>query len=536
MRGRVVTSPGPALAAVVLIAVMACDNGRAPLHRRRDPHALVVAQAADVLALDPVRVTDSESIEVGELLFEGLVRWKPGTTDLEPGLATSWQASPDGRVWTFQLREGVVFHDGTPLDAAAVAFSFERLLEPTHPSYLAGEDAAYWRSQMRDVTRVVPVAARTVEIHVARPYAPLLRNLAMFPIVSPVAASRWGDAFKLHPVGTGPFSFESWKPGDSVVVRRFARYWGAAPLLATIVFRVVVDARQRLVELESGSVDLATAILPDEQSFVELHPELELHHTPGNDVSYLAFNLKRAPFDQREIRRAASYAINKEPIVKLAFQGRAIAADGPLPPTQWGYHRPAIRYGFDPVQARGLLDGAIAAHAFDPAVTYKLYAPTTPRPYMPSPERVARFLQAALAQVGMRTELVLQPYAQHRASLEAGEHDLALFGWIGDTGDPDNFLYVLFHSANSTEGAANNIAFYREPVVDELLVEAQAASDEPTRAALYHAAVDRIAADAPWVPIAHSEYVVAARKELEGVVLSPLGHPVYSRIKRQEAP
>lgn len=526
------------LAAVGVIActgLVACDAPRASLRHRRDPGALVVAQAADVQALDPVRVTDSESIEVGELIFEGLVRWKPGTTDIIPGLATAWEVSPDGKTWTFHLRPGVQFHDGTPLDAAAVTFSFERLLDPRHPRYL-GEAGSYWRKLLKDVQRVVALDPLTVEIHIARPYAPLLGDLAQFPIVSPAAVTQWGDAFISHPVGTGAFAFESWTVGEQVVVHRNDQYWGTPPPLDRIVFRVVVDARQRLVDLESGSVDLATSILPDEQPFVELHPDLVLYHTAGNDVSYLAFNTQHPPFDDVRVRQAASYAINKEPIVKLAYQGRASAADGPLPPSQWGAHRPATRYGYDPALARALLAEAIAAKAFDPDRVYKLYAPSTPRPYMSQPERVARFIQSALGQVGIKTELVLQPYRQHRASVEAGEHDLGLFGWIGDTGDPDNFLYVLFHSDNATAGTAQNIAFYRDVGVDQLLVEAQTTSDEATRSGLYAAVQDRIAAAAVWVPLAHSELVVAARAELSGVVLSPLGHPAYAQIRRPGGP
>jgi peptide/nickel transport system substrate-binding protein len=123
---------------------------------------------------------------------------------------------------------------------------------------------------------------------------------------------------------------------------------------------------------------------------------------------------------------------------------------------------------------------------------------------------------------------------QYRASVQNGEHDLAVFGWIGDTGDPDNFLYVLFSSASTTPGHAQNIAFYSEPAVDKLLLDAQAATDETTRSALYAAVQDRIAADAPWVPIAHAELVVAGRNELSHVVVSPTGHPIFSLIRRAE--
>jgi peptide/nickel transport system substrate-binding protein len=520
--------------ALLLALVAGCDAARVQLHHRRDPGALVVAEAADPISLDPVRTTDSESVEVGELLYEGLVGWKPGTTDIQPRLATAWQVSEDGKTWTFQLRDKVIFHDGTPFDAAAVVFSFERLLDPAHGSYL-GTSGSYWRTLLKDVQKVVAIDPHTVAITVARPYSPLLGDLAMFPMVSPTAVQKWGDAFAMHPVGTGAFEFETWTKGEQVVVKAFDGYWGMRAGLDRIVFQVDPDARQRLIDLESGSVDLATTILPDEQPFVDLHPDLVLFHTPGNDVTYLAMNTAKKPWDDVRVRRAANFAVNKEPIVKLAYQGRAVPADSPLPPTEWAYHEPKTRYGYDPMAARQLLAAAIADGTFDPKQTYKLYAPSTPRPYVPQPERVARFLQSSLEQVGIHTELVLQPYEQHLASVVAGDHDLCVFGWIGDTGDPDNFLYVLFHSDNAKGGDLQNVAFYRDDTVDKLLIDAQAVADEGARTELYAAVQDKIAADAPWVPIAHSELVVAGRAELEGVVLSPTGHPVYALIRRPGA-
>ncbi|HEY4241718.1 MAG TPA: ABC transporter substrate-binding protein [Kofleriaceae bacterium] len=518
------------LAAAVLLSAISCDRA-AGLRQRRDPGALVVAQPSDVEGLDPVLVTDSESIEVGEILFEGLTRWKPGTADVEAGLAQDWRVSPDGLAWTFDLRTGVHFHDGEKLDAAAVVFSFGRVLDAKHPQYLAGEGGSYWRGLLKDVVAVTAIDVDTVEIRVARPYAPLLADLAVFPIVAPAAVEKWGKEFAQHPVGTGPFAFEAWNVGEEVVVKRFDGYWGQRPQLDRIVFRTVDDARQRLVDLESGSVDLAMAILPDEQDFVELHPDLKLYHAHSADVTYLAFNTSHPPFDDLRVRRAFAYAINKEPIVKLAFQGRATPADGPLPEGIMGYRMPATVYGYDPVLARKLLGEAIADGTFDPKRAYVFYAPSTPRPYLPQPEEVARFIQASLAQIGVQTDLRLQPINQHRASVAAGEHDLALFGWIGDTGDPDNFLFVLFSS-----DTGQNIAQYKDPVTDKLLKDAQASSDDHTRIALYGEVQDRIAAAAPWVPIAHSELVVAGRAELTGVVLSPLGHPVYPLVRRGEEP
>jgi len=516
---------------VLLGAVLACDAGPAGLHHRRDPGALVVAHAADVTGLDLVRVIDHESIEVGEILFEGLTRWQPGTTNVEPGLATAWQVSADGLRWTFELRPDVWFHDGTALDAGAVVFSFERVIDPRHPSYVGGEAAPYWRGLLKDVKRVTAQGPARVEIDVAHPYAPLLGDLAIFPIVSPAAVRRWGPEFGRHPVGTGAFGFESWDTGEQVVVRRFERYWGQAPALERLVFRVVLDARQRLVDLQSGSVDLAAAILPDEQSFVELHPDLELLHTPGNDVSYLAFNMMHPPFDDLRVRRAISHAINKEPIVKLAYQGLAIPADGPLPPTQWGYHKPRKTYPYDPEEARKLLADAQARGVWDPAKVLRFYVPSTPRPYLPSPERIAQAIQANLAEVGIQTEIVLQPFSDHLRSTRNGEHELCLLGWVGDNGDPDNFLQQLDRDRTQL-GNAINVAFYRDGMVHSLLVDAQEATDRLERERLYARVQEQIAEDEPWVPLAHSQVAIAAHDDISGLILNPTGQVIYRAVTR----
>src|SRR5260221_5089324 len=204
-------------ALATLLLAGACDAS-GELHRRHDPGALVVAEAADVISLDPLRVTDSESVQVGELLYEGLVGWRPGTTDIEPRLAKDWQVSADGRTWTFHLRDHVAFHDGSPMDAEAVAFSFERLLDPQHPSFIGTDAGNYWRTLLHDIEHVVVVDPLTVEIFVMRPHSPLLGDLVKFPIVSPTAVRRWGNAFEQHPIGTGPFSLETWTPGEQVVV------------------------------------------------------------------------------------------------------------------------------------------------------------------------------------------------------------------------------------------------------------------------------------------------------------------------------
>jgi len=518
--------------AVAVLVIAGCDAPREALPQRRDPGALVVAQAADIITLDPVRATDSESIEIIDILYEGLVGWRAGTTDLEPRLATSWRTSDDGRTTTFELRPHVRFHDGTALDAEAVVFSFERLLVKEHP-FAITEGGNYWRSMLADVESVKATGPLVVEIRTRRSYTPLLPNLAKYGIVSPTAVKKWGADFAEHPVGTGPFVFEDWAKGSRVLVRRNLLYWGAPAALNQIVFQVVGDARQRLINLESGSVDLATAIIPDEQPFVELHPDLVLHHTSGNNVSYLALNTSHPPFNDVRVRRAANYAVNKEPIVKLGYQGRATAADSPLPPQLWAYHSPKTQYGHEPNPPKPPPPEAAAHGALQPNRTPPPPPPPPPRPPPSPPERVARYIQASLAQAGIRTRLVLQPYAEHRAAVQHGDHDLGVFGWVGDTGDPDNFLMVLLSSKQAEGVVAQNIAYYKSADVDQLLLEAQGESDTQKRALLYARIQDMIAEDAPWVPLAHSELVVAGRVELERVVLSPTGRPIYALIRRR---
>jgi peptide/nickel transport system substrate-binding protein len=510
----------------------------------RDPGSLIYARAGDALLLDPARITDNESVEVVEELFDRLIHWQPGSTETIPGLATRWELDPGGREWTFHLRPGVKFHDGTPVDAAAVVFSLERQRAPTPP--FTADDFHAWQRSYRNIQKIEAVDPLTVKITIDRAYAPFEANLAMFTaaIVSPTAVAKWGREFADHPVGSGPFVFVRWDKGERIVLRRNPAYWGGAPPMDHLIFEVIPDARQRLVALESGAFDLANTILPDELQYVALHPQLVLHRAPSNNVVYLAMNTQRPPFTDLRVRRAINHAINKAPIVQMGYQGLAVPADGPLPPGQWGHHTAPTRYDYDPTRARELLAEATAdrvipiVHGAGPGPApdepvYRLFAPATPRPYLSDPERVARALVANLLDVGLTVELVLQPYAAHRSSVQNGEHDLALFGWVGDNGDPDNFLYVLFDRDNAAVPGAANIARYTDAAVHDLLIEAQLGASREERIALYARVQDRLAEDAPWVPLAHTQVVYAARRDLDNVQMLSTGHIVFSKVRRR---
>jgi peptide/nickel transport system substrate-binding protein len=488
--------------------------------RERPADTLVLGRGADAIGFDPARFTDNESIEVCEQVYEHLVRLKPGSTDVEPSLATDWSVSDDGRVWTLHLRKGVKFHDGTPFDAEAVRFSFERQLRDDHPYHR--DDFTNWKNSFANVVREIEVVdPYTVRITVYKSYAPFLASLAMFPvsIVSPTAVRKWGDAYTSHPVGTGPFRFVEWIPGDRVVIERNDDYWGPRPRLRRVVFKVIPDARQRLVALEGGTLDVAYGILPAELQFVELHPEQKLYRAAGDNVAYMAMNTMHPGLSDVRVRRALNYAVNKGPIVKLVYQGLGVPAIGALPPSLWAHDDKLYDYPYDPAKARELLVQAAADGAWD-GRTLTFYAPRTPRTYLPDPEAVARAIQKNLDEIGIKTELVLEDLGPHIASVERGEHDLCLLGWAADIPDPDNFLYLLFSRDNAQIGSARNVAFYQDAEVSGLLQYAQETADRDERERYYIKAQERIAQDAPWVPLAHAQVVVAARKDVQGLVIS----------------
>ncbi|MBT8496429.1 MAG: ABC transporter substrate-binding protein [Deltaproteobacteria bacterium] len=544
-----------------LILLVGCDRDRS--HRpgerglgpgkARDPGTVVVGRPSDALGLDPARVTDNESVELAEQLYDKLLDYDPETRTIVPALATKWQVSEDGRIWTFQLRRGVRFHDGTPLTADAVVFSLERQRDVRHPFHLVdGEDwkFQYWESTYQNIEKVEATGPHTVRVTIERRYAPLAANLAMFPvsIVSPAAVERWGVDYGRRPpeedtgeglqqrgapVGTGPFRFVGWD-GPRIILERNPDYWGKKASIKRLVFVAIPDARQRLVALESGAIDIAYSILPQEMQFVQLHPELVLHRTAANTVAYLAMNTSKKPFTDIRVRRAINHAINKEPIVKLAFQGLAEPASGPLPPSQWGHYKPRVRYPYDPDRARELIAEALA----DPSAELgelgklRLFVPSTPRPYLPDPRSVADILAANLRALGLTIEVVEQPFDRHLHDLRRGEHDLCLHGWVGDNGDPDNYLYVLFDRNNATVGFARNVAFFTDPELHGLLVLAQESDNRQERERIYERAQELIASQAPWVPLAHSQVAIAARRDIEGVTIGPATHVPYERVRR----
>jgi peptide/nickel transport system substrate-binding protein len=508
---------------------------------------LVVGWPAEPVQLDPAVVTDSVSLGLTQQIFETLVRFRGATTDLEPGLAERWEASPDGLTWTFRLRAGVRFHDGTPLDAAAVAWNFDRWRRAGHPRHAdqvrAGQTFEYWESQFggfddASIVAAIEVAGPlTVRLVLRRPQAPLLANLAIpgFGIASPRAVERWGTDFGKHPVGTGPFRFVAWRAGEAVVLEANPDYWGARARIRRVVARPIREPAQRLAALRAGEVLLTEGLGPPELAAVQRDPGLQLVLRPANDTGYLAFNFRVRELRDRRVRLAFAHAIDKRGLVDALYGGLGLVATQLQPPSLFGHH-PGLRdYPHDPARARALLaeagfPGGLDRVTWDDGRVEPLalaYMPVS-RPYFPHPREIAEALAADLARAGITVRLETVDWATYLDRVKAGRLALYMLGWIGDNGDPDNCLCYVFCAPGAPQQG-----FYANRRLAELLLRAQGIGSRVERRALYRQAEEILHEEVARLFIAHSQVPVALSRRVHGYVPHPTGVESFAGVELQ---
>jgi peptide/nickel transport system substrate-binding protein len=495
------------------------DGDKGDDEGKSEPKILVFGRGGDSVSLDPGAVTDGESFKVTQNLFETLVNFGPQDTTINPGLAKKWNAEPDGLTYTFELEEGIKFHDGTDFNAEAVVANFERWANGS------GEDFYYYSSMFGGykgdeghvIDSVTADGDYTVVFKLKRPQAPFLKNLAMSPfgIASPTAFEK--EKFGDNPVGTGPFKFVEWKRNDSITIEKNEDYWvKGLPKLDKVVFKAIPDNSARLNALNAGEIDLADGINPADGASVEGNDKLQLYERPSMNVGYLGLTTTRPPFDKVEVRQAMNYAIDKQAIVDAFFEGRAEVAKNPMPPVISGYNDDIPGYEYNPEKAKELLAAAGLPDGFE----MELWAMPVPRPYMPDGQKVAEVIQANLAEVGIKAKIVSFEWATYLEKTRLGEADAFMLGWTGDNGDADNFLYVLLDQDNI---GSNNYSYYSNDELHDILIEAQSEVDENKRIDLYKEAQEIIFADAPWVPLAHSTPLLAGKAELLNFLPHPTG-------------
>jgi peptide/nickel transport system substrate-binding protein len=480
---------------------------------------LIYARGNDSKKLDPADVTDGESVKVCTNIFETLVTYAEGSADVVPLLATSWEHDEKGTSWTFQLREGVSFHDGTPFDADAVVFCFERLMDPKNPHRFGG--AFSYASNYDNIQKVESQGKRTVRFGLKAPSAVFLVNMAMFPacIQSPAAIKKDGENYFKNPVGTGPYRFVSWLPKEKIVLEAFDGYWGEKARTKTLIFKPVPDNSTRRVQLEQGEVHIIDGINFSDVEGLKKNAGVEVDLKPGMNFGYLAMNTLRPPFDKKEVRQAIHLAIEKEKIRALAFHGFGELGPNPMPPTIFGYHQGIADRPYDPKKAREMLQAA----GVKEGLKVNLFAMSNPRPYMPQPRKVAQVIKENLKAVGIEAKIVSPEWQTYLEQTMNAEHDLCLLGWTTDNGDPDNFLWQLLGSENAVIGSAMNVSFYKNPEVDALFREGKTTMNRDYRKQVYEKAQEAIFEDVPMIPLAYFPQVVAYRKGVAGYRLHPTG-------------
>lgn len=477
---------------------------------------LVIGRSNDSISLDPAITTEMDSFKVTVNIFDTLVKYEAEGNKLIPGLAQSWKSSEDGLIWVFRLRQDVKFHDGTQFNAQAVEFNFKRWMDPDSPYHIG--DFSYWSYIFGGfpgiVKSVTTLSDYSLEIVLARPYAPFLSVLSMpaFGIASPEAIVKYNEELSKHPVGTGPFYFKSWNENKSIILARNNKYWDGNPKINEVEFRVIPDNKEGLEQLKSGSIHILDNLVPGDMSSVKNDVSLNLHLRPSFNVGYLAMNNEKPPFNNREVRVALNHAIDKDKLINDIFYNIAKPANTFVPPSLWGHNEKIKPYEYNPEKSGIFLEDAGYSEGFKTT----LWVMNNSRLYFPEPVKVAQFIKENLKEVNIEVEIEVFNMDEFLAGIKDGKHEMALVGWTGDTIDPDNFLYTFFASHNAKPGLAGNYSFYNNKDVDLMLSQARQSSNMAFRKNLYRKLQETVNYDAPGIPLVHTMPAFAASTRVKG--------------------
>lgn len=510
-------TPIRTLVALCVISVLTL-GGTDNLVRAQTPDdVLVVGQIAEPKSLDPQTVTAINDFRILMNVYDGLVRYKDGALEVEPALATAWQISEDGKSYTFTLREGVEFHDGTRFDAEAVKFNFDRMLDESHPYHETGPfPLSFFFSAIEGVTVVDDM---TVRFDLNEPYAPFLSNLA-YPtglIVSPAAVAKHGKDFGRNPVGTGAFEFAEWEGNTKVVVTRNDDYWDGNAELEAVIFRPITDANTRVAEMLSGGLDIMVEVPPDNVATFASDEDYNLLEQAGPHVWFLILNAKEGPMADKRVRQAVNYAINKKELVEDVLQGTAEIAAGPTPPAfAWAYNNSLTPYPYDPDRARSLIKEAGHEGA---KLTFYV---TEGGSGMLDPVPMGAAIQADLAKVGLDVDIETYEWNSFLDKVNPGlegKADMAQMAWM--TNDPDTLPFLALRTGAWPAEGGFNSGYYSNPKVDELLESARSATDQAERAKYYREMQTIVRDDAPWAFVANWKQNAVASSRVEGFSLQP---------------
>lgn len=488
-----------------LLSILSLSCGENPLPQG----TLVIGIESAPTSFDPRHATDAVSSRMNGLIYSGLVRLN-NKGEIVPDLARSWEIL-DARTYRFHLRQGVFFHDGSPLTSNDVRFTFESILDPA--------TASPHRSTFEKIDRIETPDPLTVTFVLREPFAPFLVGLTM-GILPAETARREGIALAENPVGTGPFALSHQEEGDTYSLNANPEYFGGTPKLREIVFRVIPDNTVRFLEMRKGTVHLLlNGIELDYLPLVRKNPELRLVSGPGVNYSYIGFNLEDPVLKKHAVREAIAHAINRQAIIRYLLKDTAQKATGLLSPLNWAYNGKVPTYNYDPALSRKLLDdaGFPDPDGKGPEMRLVLSFKTSQDELR---KRIAAALQQQLKEVGIGMTIRSYEWGTFYGDIKKGNFQLYTLSWVGIT-EPDIYYYI-FHSSNVPPHGANR-GRYRNPEIDTLLETGRRELDPKKRKIIYGKVQAILAEDLPYVSLWYYDNVAVFRKDLHGFVLDPSG-------------
>jgi peptide/nickel transport system substrate-binding protein len=539
-----------ALGLVTLVVVAVAYGARA---HKTASDTLVFGSSADPVALDGALISDGESGRVVIQIYQGLVGLKPGTTTVVPSLALSWKSTAGGKSWTFNLRKNVKFSDGTPFNAAAVCFNFNRWYNFTG-SFQNPSATYYWQTVFGGFKTYDPksgapkgslyksckvVNNSTATINLTAPSASFIAALSLpsFSMGSPTAMQKYGanqgtvDASGVfhptgtyatqHPTGTGPFMLQSWTIGDKLVLVRNPNYWGPPAKLSTLIFKPIADNAARLQALQNGEIQGYDLVEPQDIPTIKSDGNLKLLSRPPFNVGIVGMNQSMPPMNNIKVRQAVAYGLDRQSVVKAFYGGRGVVAKEFQPPSLFGYSNNVKQYPYNPAKSRALLK---AAGLKLPVKITFWYPTSVSRPYMPDPEKNFEAFSASLTKAGFKVVPHAAPWnPDYLGGVQDGKAQVYLYGWTGDFGDPDDFDGVFFRTPQKQWG-------FNNPAIFKILTKARDESNIENRISLYKQANNMIMNFLPGVPYVHTSPALAFQKNVNGYVPSPVDIQFFSSV------
>jgi len=501
---------------------------------------LVFCSEGSPAGFDTAQYTSATDNDAAEPIYNRLVEFERGGTAVQPALATRWEVSDDGLRYTFHLREGVKFHSNkafTPsrdFNADDVLFTFNRMLDKGHPFRQAyPTEFPYFVSMGLDknIARVEKTDPMSVVFTLNKVDAAFIQNLAMSfasilsaEYAEQLLASGRASDINQQPIGTGPFAFQRYQKDSQIRYKGNRAYWAPDEVkIDNLVFSINTDPSVRIQKLRRNECQVTLHPRPADLPALKADSKLQVLQQPGFNLGYIAYNTQHPPFDRLEVRQAMDMAVNKQAILQAVYQDSGQLAVNAMPPTQWSYDSSIKDAPYNPDKARLLLQQA----GVKPGSEITLWAMPVQRPYNPNAKLMAEMLQADWSKLGFKVRIVSYEWGEYLKRMKSGEHDIALIGWTGDNGDPDNWLGTLY---NCDAIGSNNYSLWCDPQYDSLVKQAKQVTDRTQRTALYQQAQQRLKQQVPITPVAHSTVNQPLSVKVSEFKVSPFGRNDFSGV------